>query len=204
MQIIETDWEWAGGSGFEKRTSGEYLIYHHAAANCTAEAVHRYHKSRGWIGIGYHYFIDKKGNIWRGRPEYAAGAHCAGKNYDSIAICFEGNFEKETMNAAQMKAGSELTADIRGRYPGMIAARHRDFAATACPGKNFPFDELDGRAAPPRFADAAGHWAEESIAACAAAGLLMGREDGLFHPDEAATRAEMAAALSRLLERAGG
>ncbi len=196
MEIIETAWDWAGTlSGLK---SAETLIFHHAAADCTAADVHRWHLSRGWLGIGYHYFVDKAGRVWRGRPESAAGAHCLGKNFSSLGVCFEGNFEEETMPEAQRRAGAELAADILGRYPAMRPARHSDFDATACPGRNFPFAELAGAAEPP-FPDAAGHWALEEIRACSEAGVLKGRGDGLFHPDECATRAELAAALARLL-----
>jgi N-acetyl-anhydromuramyl-L-alanine amidase AmpD len=201
MNIIETNWEWSDGSGtkFEKRRSAEYLIFHHAAAStCTAAAVHRWHLARGWIGIGYHYFIDKQGGIWRGRPEYAAGAHTVGKNYSSIAVCFEGNFETDVMPQAQLRAGCELAADIKSRYPGIILSRHKDFDATACPGRNFPFDELE-KPQQEGFADIMGHWAESDIKKCTEAGILKGGGDGLFRPDEPLTRAEFAAAIARML-----
>lgn len=54
----------------------------------------------------------------------------------------------------------------------------------------------------PRYTDAAAipSWAAEAVAALQAAGLLHGRPDGRFAPASFTTRAELAAALVRLLE----
>lgn len=48
------------------------------------------------------------------------------------------------------------------------------------------------------FRDIAGHWAEGAIEEAYRLGLLSGYPDGTFRPQEAATRAELAAALVRL------
>ncbi len=53
------------------------------------------------------------------------------------------------------------------------------------------------------YTDVAGHWAEREIAAAAAAGLMEGYGDGIFGPDEAVTREQIAALLARVLGRAG-
>lgn len=55
----------------------------------------------------------------------------------------------------------------------------------------------------PVFTDIAGHWAEEDIEAVAHAGLMSGYADGSFRPDAPATRAELAAALHRLIQKTG-
>lgn len=129
------------------RGSTNAIILHHAAASGSVEAIHRAHLNRGWIGIGYHYYVRKDGSIWRGRPEKVAGAHTVGKNFSSIGICFEGNFEEETMSAAQIAAGHALISDIHVRYPGIPISGHRDHDSTACPGKNFPAELLNHKEA---------------------------------------------------------
>lgn len=138
--MIETDWAWNGL--LNRRGGTEYLVLHHAAGNGSAEAIHQTHLAKGWIGIGYHYYVRKDGSIYRGRPEDRVGAHTVGYNHRSIGVCFEGNFEAETMSEPQLKAGRWLIADILSRYPGLKAVGHRELDATACPGKNFPFAEL--------------------------------------------------------------
>ena len=125
-----------------KRAVTTDIILHHAAASGSVVQIHNHHKNTNkWAGIGYHYYVRKDGSVWRGRPEDAIGAHTIGHNSTSIGICFEGNFETDTMSAAQLKAGRELIGDIMQRYPGIKVSGHRDNDTTACPGKNFP-DEL--------------------------------------------------------------
>lgn len=124
------------------RSKTEYLILHHAAASGTVQAIHQAHLNRGWIGIGYHYYVRKDGTIWRGRAENSIGAHTVGYNGKAIGICFEGNFETETMDSAQLTAGRGLIRDILLRNPALIVGGHRDFDNTACPGKNFPTELL--------------------------------------------------------------
>ncbi len=126
-----------------KRSKTTRIILHHAAATkCTVEDVHRWHSSYGWAGIGYHYFVSKDGKIYKGRPEDMVGSHASGHNADSIGICFEGNFENDTMSDAQKAAGKELVADIKARYNITKVQKHSDVNATACPGKNFPYQYI--------------------------------------------------------------
>ena len=46
------------------------------------------------------------------------------------------------MPEAQKKAIIELVRELKQKYPNAQIKRHKDFAATACPGKNYPFDEI--------------------------------------------------------------
>lgn len=125
-----------------KRTVTNRIILHHAAGNGSVESVHNYHKGLGWSGIGYHYYVRKDGSIYRGRPEEMVGGHTSGYNYCSIGVCAEGNFETDVMSDAQREAIRALVLDIRTRYPDTQTIRHKDVAATACPGKNYPFDYI--------------------------------------------------------------
>jgi hypothetical protein len=65
--------------------------------------IDRWHRERGWKGIGYHYVItngvinhgDKydgelDGVVQVGRPLDTIGAHCMNHNADSIGICLVG------------------------------------------------------------------------------------------------------------------
>lgn len=54
-----------------------------------AETIHRWHKERGFDGIGYHYVILEDGTIENGRPNFWSGAHARGHN-DAIGICLMG------------------------------------------------------------------------------------------------------------------
>jgi len=140
LKIVETDYKWNGS--LSKRNATKYIIIHHCAGNGDPVSVHNDHISRGWTGIGYHFYVRKDGSIWRGRPISVIGAHCAGYNHESIGICFEGNFDAEEMAVGQKKAGKSLVTYLAELFPSAEIKMHRDFVSTACPGKNFPFDEI--------------------------------------------------------------
>ncbi len=138
MSIIKKDYKWNGK--LTNRSKTNYIVLHHSAmAKNTVEEIHKSHISKGWTGIGYHFYIRKDGSIYEGRPITAVGAHTVNYNNQSIGICFEGNFEKESMCEAQTKAGCELMAYVRKQYPNAKVVKHKDLQATACPGKHFPF-----------------------------------------------------------------
>lgn len=115
------------------------ILLHHAASSGSVEEIHAYHKNiNGWAGIGYHFYVRKNGNIFRGRPENWMGGHATGFN-DWIGVCAEGNFEQESMPAAQQQAIAQVVSYLLGKYGAVPVKGHRDVAATACPGRNYPF-----------------------------------------------------------------
>lgn len=148
MNIIDTNLDFGSLS---KRKSTTRIILHHAAAeSCDAATIHQWHLNKGWSGIGYHFVVRKNGSIERGRPEDTVGAHALNNNSDSIGICFEGNFETETMPETQKAAGKELVAYLKQKYGISTVQKHKDVTSTTCPGKNFPFDKIvNGQATAP-------------------------------------------------------
>lgn len=54
------------------------------------ETIRNWHIARGWADIGYHYVITKDGEVHVGRPLQQVGAHCKGRNKESIGICLTG------------------------------------------------------------------------------------------------------------------
>ena len=141
MKIIEVDYQWRGT--LIKRNQTEMIVLHHAAAkSCTAQQVHQWHVNQSWSGIGYHYFVSKDGQIFRGRPEDTVGAHVTGHNSKSIGVCFEGDYTTQIMPIAQLEAGKELVAYLKDKYKITKVKGHRDLMATSCPGLKFPFFEI--------------------------------------------------------------
>ncbi len=140
MKIIEKSYLWSGS--LEPRPKTNYILLHHMAGNGSADNLHTIHLKNGWAGIGYHFYVRKDGSIYRGRPIDKKGSHVSGYNSQCLGVCFEGNFETETMCQAQLKAGQELVAYLKGIYPKAILKSHKDLNATACPGRNFPFDKI--------------------------------------------------------------
>ncbi len=142
MKIIEKSYKWHGR--LQKRSRTDYIILHHAAlVSCSADDIHRIHvNNNGWAGIGYNFYVRKDGSVYRGRPVDTVGAHCENYNSRSVGVCFEGNFEKETMCDVQRRAGNELVCYLKKLYPGAKVKKHSNFNSTACPGMKFPFDEI--------------------------------------------------------------
>jgi N-acetylmuramoyl-L-alanine amidase len=70
------------------------IIIHCSASDNIAhdniETIDRWHRERGWSGVGYHFFIRSNGTIELGRPLWKVGAHVRGHNHDSIGICLSG------------------------------------------------------------------------------------------------------------------
>lgn len=144
MKIKEIQYDWNGS--LAKRITIDMIVLHHADASlCTAQDIHRWHINKGYSGIGYHYFINKNGEIYKGRPDNVIGAHAKGYNSTSIGICFEGRYNKEVVPQAQLQAGKELVEYLKKKYNITKVKKHKDLMATDCPGDLFPFDEIIGQ-----------------------------------------------------------
>lgn len=140
MNIINTNLNF---KQMDTRSSTQRIILHHAAAKkCSAEDIHRWHLSNGWSGAGYHFLVRKDGTIYRLRPEDKVGAHAYGSNYDSLGICFEGDYKEEIMQEEEIKAGRELVNYLKNKYGINTVQVHKNVNATNCPGDNFPFDQI--------------------------------------------------------------
>ncbi len=141
MKIIPQDYKWSGA--LKNRNETSLIVLHHCAGDGDAQSIHKLHLSRGFTGIGYHFFVRKNGEVHKGRPIASVGAHAIGANDKSVGVCFEGNFEKErSMSKEQKKSGRELIAYLKNLYPNAKIIMHKNVQATACPGKYFPFDEI--------------------------------------------------------------
>lgn len=101
--------------------------------------IREWHIARGFSDVGYHYFIQKNGNIQKGRAENVMGAHVRGYNRDSLGVCLHG---KNTFTKEQFQALKNLVEDIRTRYNLKLSDvyGHRDFDnKKTCP--NFDVQE---------------------------------------------------------------
>ncbi len=121
------------------------IVCHHPAhPSWTIQDIHNYHRNGNkWIGIGYNYFVTFDGRIQQGRGRNI-GAHVAGHNSNTLGVCFQGDFSKQQMTDAQVKAGAQLIAHLLKSEGLQIAdvIGHKDLAATSCPGKNFRMSDL--------------------------------------------------------------
>ena len=137
MEIKEVELKFR--NGMVERQKTELIVIHHTASktDLTVQEIHQMHLKQGenWKGIGYHYYINKKGIIYRGRPEKYSGSHAIDYNSISIGVCLSGNFEEEEPNVNQITSLIELLYYLRAKYSNTEIVGHRDLNATACPGK---------------------------------------------------------------------
>lgn len=150
MQIHEANLQFNGG--FRTRPYTKRIVVHHSASDIdtTIQDIHRWHLNRNYAGVGYHYAVYPDGSIWRGRPEWARGAHAYqdpqhDANVDGIGICLIGNFQTEKPTEEQMESLVWLIQDIYIRFPGIAVIGHKHVMPTACPGALFPWKELYAR-----------------------------------------------------------
>ena len=88
-----------------------------AGRTVTVDDVDRWHRERGFRGIG---------------------AHCRGYNRDSIGVCYVGGLDNrmkpcDTRTLEQRQSLLVLLRQLIARYPGAKIYSHRDFAAKDCP-----------------------------------------------------------------------
>lgn len=141
MNIIETNLNFNSLSYGNKPNA---IVLHHAEwSKCTVEDIHRLHKnSFGWSGIGYHYFVRKDGSIYRGRPDNAIGAHAKNHNTNTLGICAEGSYMRETMPEAQKRSIIQLGQYLKNKHGIGKVYGHKELMATDCPGTNYPLGEI--------------------------------------------------------------
>lgn len=121
------------------------VIVHHSASDYAYHdsigVIEKWHKARGFKGVGYHYFIKKDGTIQKGRFENEKGAHCIGSNNDSIGVCLSGNFHNTNRPSdEQFQALKTLLNDLTYKYnitKNKIYV-HNELGDTDCPGFTGP------------------------------------------------------------------
>lgn len=100
--------------------------------------------SKPWSDIGYHRVITRSGEIEMGRPDYRTGAHAAGFNAGSLAVCIVGGIDEighpqDNYNSAQMRALATVVRTWLAQHPLARVVGHRDLNPNkACPCFDVP------------------------------------------------------------------
>lgn len=114
------------------------IVVHHTAGGAqeTPQGIHDYHASIGYGGCGYHYLIDRDGDVWRGRPVWARGAHCRSNNAGRIGIAFMGDYSAVPPSDIMLRHALSLIEDIQRVYGRLEILQHRAVpgSSTDCPG----------------------------------------------------------------------
>lgn len=102
-----------------------------AGQDFTAADIDRWHRERGFNGIGYHYVIRLDGRLEKGRDISLIGAHCKGWNERSIGICYVGGLNEngqpaDTRTNAQKRVLYQVIMDLQREYGILQVLGHRD------------------------------------------------------------------------------
>lgn len=130
-------------SRYESRKVDEIklvVVHHSATQSGTPGAFARFHvETRGWPGIGYHFVVGKKGELWRTNALTTVSYHARGHNRESVGVCLVGDFTEAPPSAVQLAALEGLLRWLVAKLLGRRIVFHRDVVATtSCPGAQMP------------------------------------------------------------------
>ncbi len=191
-----------------KETSA--VVFHHTGGpvsgpgpeNPSAGEIRSWHLRQGWSDIGYHHVIRRDGRIEPGRDERLAGAHVLNHNSYTIGVVFSGDFRYYPPSKEQLDSAVKLYHDLTTRWGKLKPERHRDKAATICPGPQFPWAEFKVRLeAKGMFDDVPqNHWARHEIERMAKLGLIAGVGRREFGLGRTVSRETLAVVMSRIID----
>lgn len=133
-------------NGIPNRTTTDLIVIHWVGPGSSydyigengVEKIRRSHLQRGFYDIGYHYLIDRNGEIFPGRPESKVGAHVYGHNRNSIGICMMYGTVDTEVTEVSLKTLEKKVDDLCKKYnlkkTKSTIKGHRDLNATECPG----------------------------------------------------------------------
>lgn len=129
-----------------KRKETKYIAVHCAATpagmDIGVKEIDRWHRTKGFLKVGYHYVIRIDGTVELGRDEDEIGAHVQGYNAVSIGVCLVGGVDADDVSKAennftkaQFSTLRTLLERLQIQYPDAEVLGHRDFpdVAKACP-----------------------------------------------------------------------
>lgn len=103
------------------------IVIHCSATRCnrrfTVDMLRVCHNARfGNKGIGYHYYIERDGHLYKTRDESLVGIHARHYNAHSIGICYEGGLNErgqaaDTRTPEQRAALIALLRSLKADYP---------------------------------------------------------------------------------------
>ena len=125
--------------------SVSYIIIHCTATretqDYTPEQLKHDHLARGFIDVGYHFYIRKDGTVTQHRRLNEVGAHCRPFNRCSIGVCYEGGLDangkpKDTRTLKQRASLIALVLDLHRQFPNAVIRGHNEMPGAtpkACP-----------------------------------------------------------------------
>lgn len=122
-------------------------LHHSASRHDNIQIIRHYHiKTLGWQDIGYHFIINRQGELIKGRNLSLGGCHGNREaNKTLIGICCLGNFERDKINDIQKKTLFQFLQFLKiiFDWDSSLIFGHKEVRdkPTACPGRFFPLVE---------------------------------------------------------------
>lgn len=110
-----------------------------------AADIDRWHRERGWSGIGYHAVVLLDGRVEPGRSEHSPGAHVAGHNADSLAVVYVGGLAADGRTPSDTRTQAQQAALL-----SVVQGWQRQYGIPS--ERVFGHYELDPKKACPSFA----------------------------------------------------
>jgi N-acetyl-anhydromuramyl-L-alanine amidase AmpD len=133
------------------------IVIHHTDNSDSIKSNERREQGKGFAAIGYHFFIEKTGDILEGRPLEVMGSHAGtgltsgplnDPDWGAVGIVLQGDYHhsddlsvmfSETPPEAQLASLKALIAALRSELPGITTLlMHKEVTrggkATVCPG----------------------------------------------------------------------
>ncbi len=131
-----------------QRKHTDFIVIHCSATppsmDIGAKEIDRWHRTKGWFRIGYHFVIRRDGSIEYGRELSEVGAHAYGVNDRSVGICLIGGVKEDGKTAqdnftnAQWVSLEKLVNELEDQFPQARVVGHRDVT----PGRDCPCFEV--------------------------------------------------------------
>lgn len=130
------------------------IVVHHTNNSNSVAANEKKQQGRGYAALGYHFFIDKNGDIYEGRPLEVMGSHAGtgiisgplnDPDWGSIGIVLQGDYHhdddwvwSDDAPNKQLESLEKLIVALKNKYSINRLLMHREVArkgaATVCPG----------------------------------------------------------------------
>lgn len=121
-----------------RKVETAWIVWHCSATPPSMDGVgvadiDKWHKKRGWQGIGYHFVIKRNGKIEVGEHPYNRGAHVKGSNFNSVGVCLiggvdEGGDPESNFTNEQQDSAFTLAKVLESMFPRAEHRGHRDFS----------------------------------------------------------------------------
>jgi len=125
-----------------RRKETNYIVVHStntkSNVNVNIRMVDEWHRKKGLLKIGYHFFVKRSGKIEVGRNPNEIGAHTKDHDADSVSICLAGGLNTRGVvsfdySLKQLESLFILIKTLKHIHSDAKVVGHKDLSETDCP-----------------------------------------------------------------------